>query len=303
MNFGRQIGFARRAFTLLELLVVVGIITVLIALLLPALGMARDQANRIKCLATMRSMHQAAQMHAQEHRGYMPLAGVVPLGAWPEAIGDASMKKYTYYRSARLGEPTAPFATAGLTASLAQYMGLPLPLGDKDEVQAALRSEAVYRHFSCPGEAEPGTGTTIMTSVGGRGLEERMSYMYNMRLLGMMWTDGLPSLGGNVSQVRHPEQVFLFIDGQGGRPPPGAWALFGVQMGDTLYDYWRIHGGLARGGFGYLDPERHRRRINVLYVDGHGETLMLPGYRGQSLEELADKGEIGRVGVAMGIFK
>ena len=90
-----------------------------------------------------------------------------------------------------------------------------------------------------------------------------MSYMYNMRVLGLMEWNGV-GLGGNVSKVRRPEQVFLFIDGQGGRPPPGAWALFGVADGDTLYDYWRVH-GLVRGGFGYLDPQRHRNRINVVF--------------------------------------
>ena len=56
--------FTSRGFTLVELLVVVAIITVLVALLLPALSGAREHANRIKCLSTLRSMGQAAQMHA-----------------------------------------------------------------------------------------------------------------------------------------------------------------------------------------------------------------------------------------------
>jgi prepilin-type processing-associated H-X9-DG protein len=93
--------------------------------------------------------------------------------------------------------------------------------------------------------------------------------------------------------------VFLFIDGQGGRPPPGAWALFGVADGDTLYDYWSVH-GRSPGGFGNLDPQRHRNRINVVFVDGHGETLTLPNYRG-SIHTLGDKGGIASVGVNMGI--
>ena len=76
-----------------------------------------------------------------------------------------------------------------------------------------------------------------------------------------------------------------------------------MVQGATLYDYWRIHGGASRGGFGYLDPQRHRRRINVLFVDGHGETLLLPGYYGGNLDDSPDKGDIGRVGVAMGVDK
>jgi len=114
-----------------------------------------------------------------------------------------------------------------------------------------------------------------------------------------MYWDGV-GLGGNVSKVRRPEQVLLFADGQGGKPPPGAWALFGVATGDTLYDYWRVY-GRSLGGFGNLDPQRHKNRINVVFVDGHGETLMLPAYSPTSVENMPDKGGIASVGVNLGI--
>jgi prepilin-type N-terminal cleavage/methylation domain-containing protein len=63
----------RRAFTLVELLVVIGIIAVLISLLLPALNRARDAAISANCLSNMREVGNAMQMYAIENSDKVPI--------------------------------------------------------------------------------------------------------------------------------------------------------------------------------------------------------------------------------------
>ncbi len=68
-----------RGFTLVELLVVIGIIAVLISILLPALGNARKSANTAKCAANLRSIVQGVNLYAAQWNG------AIPGGPWTSA--------------------------------------------------------------------------------------------------------------------------------------------------------------------------------------------------------------------------
>jgi prepilin-type processing-associated H-X9-DG protein len=66
------------AFTLVELLVVIGIIALLISILLPALNNARKKAQAVECASDMRQIFLAMQMFAQDNKGHLPRPHIVP---------------------------------------------------------------------------------------------------------------------------------------------------------------------------------------------------------------------------------
>lgn len=71
----------RRGFTLVELLVVIGIIALLISILLPSLGKARGQASLIACQSNMRQVYSGLLLYANDNKGLLPTA-TDPGGSW-----------------------------------------------------------------------------------------------------------------------------------------------------------------------------------------------------------------------------
>jgi prepilin-type N-terminal cleavage/methylation domain-containing protein len=100
----RKTRLVRDAFTLVELLVVIGIIALLIAILMPALSKARQQSYSVKCGAQLRGIGQSIMIYATTNKGYIypavndgaHIGSTVPENQrWPTYIFDDLMKNGT----------------------------------------------------------------------------------------------------------------------------------------------------------------------------------------------------------------
>jgi prepilin-type processing-associated H-X9-DG protein/prepilin-type N-terminal cleavage/methylation domain-containing protein len=82
----------RKAFTLVEVLVVIGIIAVLIAILLPTLRAAREESNKIACLSNLRQLALTAQNYAVAYKDSYPIATQSISVAWDFRINGSAVE-------------------------------------------------------------------------------------------------------------------------------------------------------------------------------------------------------------------
>src|SRR5690606_18492455 len=92
-----------------ELLVVIGIISVLVAILLPALNKVRESAKSVQCLSNLRQLGIVMTIYAGEHNGWQPPKRIsTPAGAaswyWPEFLMRSNYVTQTVGASSRLPE-------------------------------------------------------------------------------------------------------------------------------------------------------------------------------------------------------
>ena len=260
----------RRAFTLVELLVVIGIIALLISVLMPALTGARERSNQIKCLSNLRQIGQALMMHAQEHRNYVPTAGLIHQPEWnatPVGLKDRSKIKYKYYSEGGTERPLP------MPAALAPYFGQNLRTDSRPNLMADMDSGPCRELFTCPTQGRDSIQRGSMLTDGGwQAPEIWSSYIFNEEPLGFARYGTYVRGQGNLNRMKHATDTMMIGDGKGRAGFP--WLVLYATTNDTTLDECWM-GNAGSGDRSNFDFDRHNGRMNMVFMDCHAETVIV----------------------------
>jgi prepilin-type processing-associated H-X9-DG protein len=287
------------AFTLVELLVVIGIIATLIGILLPTLNRARESARQSKCLNNMRQISIAALSFAQEHQGWMVgrAGGNIPYNPqsggnpYKGAVDITSPGNWIAWE--RKIDPVSGAASGGADqnitySALAKYVSVKQKI-HKTPQEANSISPQLEELFRCPSD-----NLALRPNP-----DKAYRYSYSMNDLFLPGTQGQPQppdvtdyppaptplargqrngfmFNGKITSIRRPSELVLLVcqdeqrlDDGVFKPNAGKWAN---NVGDHVAARHEAKFKPQKTSTGDPRPNVNARG-NVGFCDGHAEFL------------------------------
>jgi prepilin-type N-terminal cleavage/methylation domain-containing protein len=269
----------RRAFTLVELLVVIGIIAVLVAILLPALSKARRQSQTVSCMSNLRQIGLALRMYTFDHKGLLPLIRGGP--GWDGAYWYVPLCKY-------MGKDLSKFNTAGTWSTM-----------KIEDVQGVFKACPAYDQIA-PEVWRPGygmnftlfTGTKAMIKGSAKNVDTAspglalanvfiMPMANENYIAGTVKLESIPKPAERILVGDSPNNWMGVEDASRNRAPATLLYDFARSLDPVFTVYGGFSGGhpFRHGGFA-LDcnatataPGRYKTKANYLFCEGHVESL------------------------------
>ncbi len=222
--------WSRTAFTLVELLVVIGIIALLISILLPSLSRAKEAARLVKCMSNVKQLSNATMMWTNEHSGLMPTQGGRNIYRWKSpqsrtfvqvtnADGDdnsESRRDVTDWIAWQrqidplYGTPSTASAQNITCSAIAPYLGRKKRTHNLADPSSANRIDpGLEVMFRCPSDPLDSRPSAADASTGAY----RYSYTINANYANPIRTGGLRIDGkfnGKYTSIKNPSQKSLF---------------------------------------------------------------------------------------------